>query len=275
MNRSKAFGLAATLAAALGGCGGGGDDPVVATGPASAPRVAEGAYALDNDDGSGIFLLVLENDQLWGVYRLPPATGRAGGEHGGFVQGNGSSRDGNYTVAELRDYNFLQGIVETSSLSATYAPRERMDIAITPVTPTPPAPPYQYTVTAAAVADYDYDQPANAAAVAGQWPGFFGRTETGGIEVSEQGAVRGVASGFAPDGSIAYSCEFSGSLRARSSGRNVYDANFTLGNGCGSSDGESIAGVGFVTAPSSGPSQLVLMLLDDSRSAGRTFVGQR
>ena len=76
--------------AGCGGGGGGGDDPK-----------AEGAYAVNGDDGSGMLLLVLENDELWGVYRL--ATNTPGGNHGGFFYGSGSSSDGTYTVAELRD----------------------------------------------------------------------------------------------------------------------------------------------------------------------------
>src|SRR5690606_4022836 len=111
MKAIRRIGSAVFLALVLGlaGCGGGGGsgdaggdpgggsgDPGSQNPPPLPAAKAEGVYAAD-----GIWLFVLENDELWGVYQIPdPAQGNRG-VHAGFVQGAGVSDDGSYSVADL------------------------------------------------------------------------------------------------------------------------------------------------------------------------------
>jgi hypothetical protein len=265
MAGTRGFGRAAFMAAvlALGACGGGGggdDDPDAPQVPPPPPAAAkaEGVYVGTSGEQRdiGIAVLVLENDEFWAVYQS------AAGVHSGMLQGAGVSNNGSYSVSSLRDYNFFGGGTDDYALNASY----RAGQSIEGTASAQGGASFPISATTAAVTGYDYNQPASAAAIAGSWGGFFGDgSETGTLEVSASGAATG---------STSLGCQFTGTVAPRPSGKNVYDARVTQGNGCGA-PGTVLAGIGFINTPSAESAELVLMLVDDSRQFGVTFIAER
>lgn len=278
MKAIRRIGSAVFLALVLGlaGCGGGGGggdaggEPGGGAGPGSEnppppAAKAEGAYATD-----GIWLFVLENDELWGVYQIPdPARGNRG-VHAGFVQGAGVSDDGSYGIADLHDFYFdplesgdpPAGLLE-ASVSGSYEPGVSLNLEVTPEQ----GQAYTVSATAAAVDGYSYGQAARPEIVAGDWLGFYGNgEEEGPVNIALNGAITATTS---------RNCSYSGTITPRPSGKNVYDVRIVQGGAPCGLPGQTMTGIAVVNALAAQESQLVVMLIDATRSVGATFVGTK
>ncbi|NLD67810.1 MAG: hypothetical protein GX644_03245 [Limnobacter sp.] len=244
------------LSVGLAGCGGGGGSDDDSPPDPGTPK-AEGAYAYSNANGSGGLLLVLENDELWGTYWLGDGT------HAGFVQGTGSSTGNTYTAADVRDYDFVDAIIRTLSISAQFDPGVALNVTGTPITPA--GDPFTLNATSADVVGYSYEQSASSTAVAGNWAGFFGRTtEAVSAAVSAQGAVDGRVDGT--------NCSFGGSIRPRPSGKNVFDTELSFGPDCGGLANATTRGITIVSTDSQ---ELVLLTRTADRNVGLTLIATR
>lgn len=249
--------ILAAMLLALAGCGGGGDSDNAGTaGPTPSSPKAEGVYAGTTSTGYELSLLVLENDVAWGMYTW----NYQGSDYlVGFVQGPGVSKNGSFSIADGRDYHFLNDITYKVTASGTYVPGVSIQGSVTDGSTS-----LSFTATTAAVIGYDYRQPATLSAVAGTWSGFYSAGwETGTVSVSATGAVSGATSS---------GCIYGGTVAPRASGKNVYDVSITFGPSPCALPGQSATGIAVIT---SGGKQLLVAATTASRAYGATFVGQR
>lgn len=251
--------LAAALAAAgfMAGCGGGGSD---AGGGPSAPT-AEGAYSgtLTGSTRASVFqALVLDNGEAWVMYGFSQAGGIG---VTGFLQGPGTSR------TSLREYAATVGdfAFETppgGALSATYSPTTIVgSISFTG------QPVVTFSGAPMAASLFDYNLPATQAAVQGAW---FLRTVTGSsitLTASADGAIVGNWS----------SCQYTGTLKPRPGGKNVYALTMTTATTaqCGTRSGWTLSGIAVTNSVGGNQRQLIAAAVSTDRTKALGFFGSR
>lgn len=241
----------AAILAGLAGCGGGGD-----SGGAPPVLKAEGAYSGTTSRGYDIGVLVLEDDTVWAYYSV-------GSLIYGFVHGAGASANNAFSVSNIRDYYFPTVTTYSGSASGSYVPGVSVQGTLQYAGQTP----MTFSATAAAVVGYNYDQPATPSAIAGAYSGTVGPTgETASVTIGASGALSAVTSS---------GCSFTGMAAPRASGKNVYDVAITFGpNPCLLANA-TVTGIGVITQPTSGVTQLLAAVVDPGRSVGLAFVGTR
>lgn len=274
---SKASGLAlvAFLAAACGG-GGGGDSPAPAPGaqsppptapgaapapttPAATANKAEGAYEGRLSTGRDFQAVVLDNDDFWGMYgRLEGAGANQVFLVAGFVQGTGTSLNGSYSSATLRDFGVSP--VPTGVLSASYVPGASISGSISFGS--------AVTLTGSAISPsrFDFNAPARVADITGDWPGVvLGTAAPAFITVAGSGAITGNSSG----------CQFSGSVAPRGT-KNVFAVTVTFGGAPCLAPGQTFTGIGISNLINGGPRrQLIAAVLNGARTAGFAVFSSR
>ena len=240
------------ILAGLAGCGGGGD------GSGSAPAVpkAEGAYSGTTSRGYDIGVVVLEDDTVWAYYSV-------GNLVYGFVHGVGASANSDFSVPSIRDYYFPTVTTYSGSASGSYDPRVSIQGTLQYSGQTP----MTFSATTAAVVGYSYDRPATSGAVAGTWSGTVGPTgETATVTVGATGVVNALTSS---------GCTFNGMASPRASGKNVYDVTITFGPSPCLLANATVAGIGLITQPTAGVTQLLAAVVNPSRTTGLAFVGTK
>lgn len=252
--RVTRFSAIATAALALVACGGGGGDS-----PPAPPASAEGAYAgsLSNSPSATAFqAVVLEDGQLWALY------GNVSGGIflvNGLLQGNGSSSNGSYTTSNLRDFG--SSPAAAASLSATYttAPTLVGTIGVSGVS-------IGINGSGIPTATFNYNTPASLASIAGAWT--LGSTTGDTVSLS-----------IAPNGGFtattALGCSFSGTATPRPSGRNVYNVTATFGAAPCALAGQTVTGIGLYSVLTPTNRQLMVALVDGTRSVGTVAIGSR
>lgn len=266
--KQRRYGLAAIIAAALllAGCGGeGATGGGLSASPAPEPpdpapvhaAKAQGAYFGSTSRGFELSMLVLENDVAWGLYER-------NGALVGFFQGAGLSNQGSFTVADSRDYNFIDKRTAIGSITATYFAEVSIQGTVIPTVGN------QYSFSAAAAtagSGYDYDRPARLPEIQGDWPGFYGDgLETGTVEVSPTGRISALTS---------LGCNFTGTVAPRASGKNVYDVSLVFGGPPCRLAGQTVAGVGIIVETTADTKRLLLAATDASRNFGVSFAALR
>lgn len=258
MNRSKHIGgwksaCTAAAAAALAACGGGGD------GPPPPPATAEGAYAgtLTGSPAANAFqAVVLEDGQIWALY------GNVSGSTffvNGLLQGNGSSSNGNYTVANLRDFGTLPATA--GSLAATYNAAPAIAGTITV-----PGAAVGFSGSAIPATTYRYDTPASLASIVGAWSLGSTTGETVSLTIASNGSFTATTS---------LGCSFTGSATPRASGRNIYNVTASFGPSPCALPGQTAAGIGIYSTLTPTNRQLMVALVDATRSVGSVAIGAR
>lgn len=252
--RRRAGWIAVTTAilAGLAGCGGGGG------GSGSTPAVpkAEGAYSGATSRGYDIGVVVLDDDTVWAYYSV-------GNLVYGFVHGVGASANNAFSVPSIRDYYFPTVTTYSGSASGSYDPRVSIQGTLQYAGQTP----MTFSATAAALVGYSYDQPATSGAVAGTWSGAVGPTgETATVTIGATGALNAMTSS---------GCTFTGMASPRASGKNVYDVTITFGPSPCLLVNATVTGIGVITEPTVGVTQLLAAVVNPSRSSGFAFVGTR
>jgi hypothetical protein len=255
--RYVAFSFAVLATIQIAGCGGGGGGGATADpGP-----VPEGAYsgAITGSSTSSAFqMLILDNSEYWAMYG-----NTSGGRFGvrGFLHGAGTFNNGSFTSSNMRDYGVSPALPGT--VNATY----RLGTSI------------QGTVAAAgqsqsvsfagspiAATTYNYSTPASISLIQGAWT----LTALNGTSVSLTVAASGSFSGSSQG------CSFTGSLKPRASGKNVFDMSITFGLAPCALPGQSGAGIG-VTNVIAGTQtrQLIIAGVNAAKTEGTALFGTR
>jgi hypothetical protein len=258
LNKLVVSALAGVLLA-LQGCGGGGGSGSGGATIAAAPPTpsAEGAYYGTLSDGRQHYTLVLENGQLYTLYGSTISNVFA---VSGFLQGNGSSNNGSYSASDIKDASANSNTMQSASLSATYTAGSSFNGTLTEGSSN-----VSLTGTGLGAAVYSYNTAASVAPVAGTWnmTSLHGYATT--LDISASGAFTGTSSG----------CAFSGTMKPRSSGKNVLDVALTFGAAPCILAGQSLNGIAINYALANGQHQLVIAALDQARTSSSAFVGIR
>lgn len=258
--------VAVATALALAGCGGdgatGGDGlsaPPAAppSAPASGPTAkAEGAYAGRTSRGVELSMLILDDDTVWGLYERD-------GLLVGFLQGGGISENRSITVADVRDFDFVDRVTRHGTASATFFAGVSIQGTMIPAVGNQ----FSFDATTAAVTGYDYNRPAALAEILGRWRGFYeDGFDRGPVDISPNGAVSAMTS---------LGCNYTGTVVPRASGRNVYDIRITFGAPPCQLAGGTATGIAIIVEPVAGARQLLVAAIDATRELGVTFVGTR
>lgn len=254
--------VAAALAAALSGCGGGsnavGGEFVGATTTSSTAitGTAQGLFAGIASNGRYFNTLVLENNQYYIVYG-----GLAGDAFSvaGLITGTGESSNGSFTSADLREFPAF-GLPILGTLSGTYTPGASFSAVVatrgTAVT---------YPGTVLDNTSYVYNARTSLAVIAGTWSVVSGMGVPASLRISSSGAFSGTSA----------NCDFSGSITPRASGKNVFDVTIRFGaSPCALAD-QALSGNAVSYLQGSGKRQLLVMASDATRSVASVFAGIR
>jgi hypothetical protein len=209
--------LLSTLIAA---CGGGGGTSAPITQVSSAQGVYQGTVSNNRQHNT----MVLENDQFYTLYG-----NIVNGVFGvvGFIQGNGKSNNGSFSSTDLRDF-LSNGTVVSGSLSASYSPNVSFNGTITEGTST-------VTFTGASLqnSSYNYNTGPSLANIVGAWSLTIIQCEIVALTISATGSFTATSGG----------CNFSGTLKPRASGKNVFDVALTFGAAPCLLAGQSTSGI--------------------------------
>lgn len=252
-----AIALSALTLAACGG-GGGGSTPAAAPPPATS---AEGVYGgtLSGTSNSAFQMLVLENGDFWTLYGS--STASAFGVTG-FVQGSATTNAINSTItaANAKDFGFSPAIAGT--VSATYSATAKT------INGTFTSTAGNATFNGGPIAGslYNYSTPASLATVAGVWS----TTALTGESISLNIAANGSFTAGGTSG-----CSFSGTVTPRSSGKNVFNVALTFGAAPCALSGQAASGIALTYPLTNGKTQLLISVIDGTRTYGAAAFGTR
>lgn len=240
------------LTACGGGGGGGGGNP--------APMAsAEGVYKATVTNSPNVSVLnaiVLEDGQFWGIYGNDVGGGLV---VNGLVQGQGTSNNGAFTSSTIKDFGVVPAAPAT--LNATYVPGGSISGSFVEGNST-------FTISGAVVptTSFDYNSPASLSNIVGNW----NLSSTSGNQIPITIAINGTFTGIAVTG-----CSVSGTVTPRPSGKNVFNVQWTNGASPCSLPGLAGAGIGIYTTPANGTHQLLVAVIDSSRTYGSVAFGTR
>lgn len=250
-------GVAAAFAAvALTACGGGGST----TDAANAGGSPEGVYGgtLTGSTSSAFQMVILENGDLWALYGTQGASTFF---VRGLIQGAGAWSQGNYTVAQARDFGFqpalagrLNGRFEDSTTKTISGTGSFAGTYIT------------FSGGPIPGLLHRYDTPASLAATAGSWSLTAISGEVIALNVASDGRFSGASN---------TGCTLSGTLAPRPSGKNVFNITLTFGPAPCLLAGQGASGIALVAPLATGQSQLIVAATDAARSVGTAAFGVR
>lgn len=242
-------------AAVLGACGGGGGDSPP---PQSSSNRAEGVYSgtLTGSSSSAFQLLVLENDEYWGLYGASTASNFY---VVGFLQGTGASNNGSFTSGNTKDFGTVPPA--NGSVNATY-------VANTSISGTVAAPGGSVTFSGTPIVSstYVYNSPALITTISGAWRLTALDGSSVALNVASNGAFTGSTGG----------CSFTGTLSPRASGKNVFNMALTFGAAPCALPNQSGTGVAISYLLSNGVTrQLIITGVNSARTSGTALFGTR
>jgi len=205
-------------------------------------------------------MLILENDEYWGLYGTANANG--GLTVYGLVQGQGISNNGTFSSSNLKDYS--NTVTASGSLSVTYQSGISFNGSVVANNQTA-------TITASSTAANMaiYNTPASLTDIVGAWPGTALDNTPFNMTISSAGAISGSSAGSG--------CNVAGTIASRTSGKNVFDVNLTTATSaaCGTSSGRVARGVAVSSVLSSGKRQLLIALVTADRASGTVLFATR
>lgn len=243
----KAFAVSGLLL--LAACGGGGDDGT----PPAPVATAEGLWTGSTSTSRTVTGIVLDNGTYWLLYSVPHVSALTAG----FIQGTGSSINGNFSSSDGIDFNISGQGINNATVSASYVTKQSFNGSVSYANLTSP-----YTFTSAYGADYD--QAPSLAAVAGNYLGIAsvaGSNEAITLVISPQGIVAGTGGSSA--------CQYGGLVVPRAKG-NLYDLSLVISGSACTTGTSSVSGIGYFD---SGAKRLYLAALNSARSNGLVFDG--
>ena len=248
------FTLGTLFAILLAGCGGGGSSS--GGGGNIVTGTAEGVYSGTVTGGNSFDGIVLEDGTFYSLYGT-----RTGGVLyvGGFATGNGTSYNGSYTIANLKDY-LSSGVIYTGTVSASYGVGSTLSGTLIEngVTGT-------FTSTVIPTSTYVYNAGANLSHISGAWA----LTDLQGAAVSMNIATSGAFT------ATSAGCSFSGSLTPRASGKNVFNLAITFGGSPCALPGQTATGIAIEYVLSNGLRQLIMAGTNVAQTAGTAAFGTR
>ena len=254
--RTLAWAAAAFAAVALTACGGGES----ASETAGAGGSPEGVYGgtLTGSTSSAFRMVILENGDLWALYGTQGASTFA---VSGLIQGAGAWSQGNYSVAQARDFGFQPAVA--GRLNGRFEGTTAKTISGTG----------SFAGTTIAFSGgpiagslYRYDTPASLTATAGTWTLTAISGEVIALNVASDGRFSGASN---------TGCTLSGTLAPRPSGKNVFDMTLAFGQAPCLLAGQGASGIALVTPLATGQSQLIVAGIDAARTVGTAAFGVR
>lgn len=253
INKPAVSALTIFALTALGGCGGGGGATVAASTNVASPQgVYEGTFSTSGTHNT----LILENNQFYTLYGSSVA-GMFTVE--GFLQGNGQASGGTFTASDVKDAN-TAGQLLSGSLSATYTASNSLSGTLTEGAQT-----VNFAGTGVVASVYDYNTAANLNDIAGTWSMTSLRGYSNTFNIAASGAFTATSG----------NCVFSGSVKPRASGKNVFDVAMTFGPAPCVLAGQTLTGIGIDFMLNNGKRQLLIAGLDATRSSSAAFFGAR
>ncbi|MEC5160217.1 MULTISPECIES: hypothetical protein [unclassified Janthinobacterium] len=238
---------ASLLSILLAGCGGG--DSIAS---------AEGVYEGTIDNAAVHYTVVLEDHEFYTLFGAPLVGG--GLAVGGFIQGSGKVDNGNLTSTNLKEF-VADGTVLSGTLNTKYVPKTSLNGTVTEG-------PIEYKFVGSTTlpnSTYLYDTEAKLANIAGAWnlTDLLGKPVT--LTVAATGAFTGSSNG----------CSFSGAMKPRASGKNIFDFTLAFGSAPCSTAGQNASGIAVEYPLANGRRQLLIAGTDASRNHGTAFLGIR
>jgi hypothetical protein len=238
-------------------CGNGREGRASAPSAVDVALTPEGVYAGATSTNHELRMLALENGSLWGIY------GRTVDEafhvHG-VVHANGTYNRGSFAAVDARDYA-LTGAVTSGTVSASYTAAGAFNGSMTTADEA-----LAFTSNRLATSKYDYARPARLADIAGAWTGHTLHGAGTAVTISSGGVVAGNSD----------SCDFTGTVVPRATGRNVYDVAITFANSAWCAfPGGSAAGIAISYPVSPSMRKLLVAVQHSGRTLGTAFVARR
>ena len=258
MNYKHATVATSFLSILLAGCGGGSGDSTAPVTPPVVATSAEGVYEGTISNAAVHYTVVLENQQFYTLFGAPLVGG--GLIVGGFIQGSGKLDNGNMTSTDLKEF-VADGTVLSGTLNTKYVPKTSLNGTVTEG-------PIEYKFVGSTTltnSTYSYDASAKLANVVGSWnlTDLLGKPVT--LNVAANGGFTGSSNG----------CSFSGAMKPRASGKNIFDFSLTFGAAPCSLAGQGASGIAVEYPLSNGRRQLLVAGTDTSRNHGTAFLGIR
>lgn len=246
------------VAGLLSACGGGGGDGGSSTGTSGPSATPEGAYTGTtlSSSSSALRVLVLEDGQFWSLY---------GSEIGGtlfvagLVQGQGTSSGSSFTSTSVKDFGVAPAV--SATLSASFVPATSFSGTIGSAGSS-----IGFTTTVIPASTFNYNSPALISAVSGAWTLSTIDGDTIAASIGATGALTARS---------ASGCNISGTITPRASGKNVFNVSLSFGASPCLLPGQQAAGIALYTAPTATLRQLVIAVVDPSRTYGTAAFGTR
>ena len=229
---------------------------VLSVGASSVPNLsAEGLWTGTTSTGFQVNLLVLENNEFW----------TTGGQQSGNTFTVYSFSNGGIVINGANGYTYYKQynpnystvlgygigtIVSNTSLVGTlYSgsdPASKVSFAPLPNS------------------NYNYYKSADINEIVGSWSGAFLNGYASNVSISSSGAINGTVA----------TCSYTGTLKARASGKNVFDFTINNGAGCGV-NGLVQSGIAITYITNTGKRQLLAAGIDATKTIGDMFFAQR
>lgn len=267
MNAFRHTSLAVAIYLSLAACGGGDDGSTSSGGSGTsggntpAPAgTAEGVYAGTSTGGTGsnFEAVVLENGDIWSLY------GQNSGSTFyvyGFIQGTGTSNNGTFTANSIKDFGSIPALA--GSLSGTYSTAAKTFNGTVSYTNGVRA---NFSGGPITGATYDYNASPSLSAVTGRWTLTSLQGEGVSLNVNSNGT-------FTLQGTTG--CTGSGTLSARSSGKNIFNISITFGGSPCALPNQTATGIAINYTLSTGQTQLIAAVTDSAHTVGTAVFGIR
>jgi hypothetical protein len=229
---------------------------ILSVGASSVPnQSAEGLWTGTTSDGYQVNLLVLENNEYW------TTVGKQSGntflvnvfDNGGFIVNGASGYS--YYREYFPNYTTVLGYGTGSVISNT---------SISGTTYTGNNPGVKVSFTPLPNSNYNYNKSADINEIVGGWSGAFLNGYASNVSISSSGAINGTVA----------TCSYTGALKPRASGKNVFDFTITNGAGCGV-NGLVQSGIAITYITNTGKRQLLAAGIDGTKTIGDMFFAQR
>lgn len=244
------------VASLLAACGGdGGDDGST---PAATAEGVYGGMLVGSDAGRDFEALVLDNGDFWAIYGDQTASEFL---VTGFVQGHGTSNNGNFTASDTKDFGFAPALAATTA--ATYNAEAktitgRLSYSGQTV---------EFSGGPIAGSQYVYDKAAALSEISGSWSVID-------TQVGDPVALT-IASNGSFTGTSAAGCRMSGSISAHPSGKNVFNVSLSFGPAPCILANQGATGIALTYPLQSGKRQLIVAGFDATRTNGTAIFGVR
>lgn len=202
---------------------------------------------------------MLEDGTLWAVSGPTTSAGMVIADiYKGTLTTSGTAVSGT-----LRDWLTSTGQSAAGTLTGSFVAGTSLDMTATASTGGGSS---RVQLKSPATSTYNYGVAATLADLAGNWPGFFTGGDTGTIAVSTDGKYSTTTSA---------GCKFSGTMKPRASGKNVYDVTVAFGAAPCSLANGTATGNAIIGNLAGGKRQLAVMASTADNAAAAAFFGIR